>query len=410
VARSLLCQLKDYYRKRGNAMTRSARIVRWVLPVLGIVVGWATVSASPGLDPSAPDLGGDLTKVKSAAVGAVYTMSNSAAGNEIIVFHRAPDGSLSEGDTFPTGGMGTGAGLGNQGGLVLDAARRRLFAVNAGSDEISVFSVMRTMLVLTDVVPSGGEMPKSLTVDGDLLYVLNAAGAGTITGFEVSNAGKLTPLAGSTRNLSGTATTDPAQIQFSPDGGFLVVTEKATNLIDVYAIDVGGLPSDPVVQPSSGTTPFGFDFSTQGFLIVSEAFGGAPEASAVSSYDLTADAMLNVVSPSVATTQTAACWIEVSQNGRFAYTTNTDSGTISGYSVNPQSGALTLLDEGVAAETGVGSAPIDMALSRDGRFLYVLNSGTDEIIGFEVSAGNRGLTPLLESHMVPDGANGLAVR
>jgi 6-phosphogluconolactonase (cycloisomerase 2 family) len=266
------------------------------------------------------------------------------------------------------------------------------------------------MLVLTDVVASGGEMPKSLTVDGDLLYVLNSAGAGTITGFEVSNAGKLTPLAGSTRGLSGAAMTDPAQIQFSPDGNFLIVTEKATSLIDVYTIDADGLPGDAVVHQSSGTTPFGFGFSTQGFLIVSEAFGGAPEASAVSSYDLSTDAMLNVVSPSMATTQTATCWIEVSRNGHFAYTTNTGSGTISGYSVNPQSGALTLLDEGVAAETGVGSAPIDMALSRDGRFLYVLNSGTDEIIGFEVSAGNGGLTPLLESHMVPDGANGLAVR
>src|SRR5690242_13427879 len=104
-----------------------------------------------------------------AAAGAVYTLSNSSGGNAILVFSRSADGQISSAGMFATGGTGTGKGLGNQGALAIDAANRFLFAVNAGSDNISVFRILQNGLHLVDVVPSGGKQPISLTVSRDIL-------------------------------------------------------------------------------------------------------------------------------------------------------------------------------------------------------------------------------------------------
>jgi 6-phosphogluconolactonase len=335
---------------------------------------------------------------------AVYTLTNDPAGNAVKVFHRRGGGALSPGGEFATGGTGTGTGLGNQGALVLDG--RRLFAVNPGSDSISSFRVRGRRLELIDTDPSGGDQPINLTVDGGLLYVLNAGGAGDITGHTVSRHGALSPLVGSTRPLSG-AGVGPAQVSFDPRGKTLVVTEKDTNLIDTYEVDRDtGLATGPNPQASAGATPFGFAFDKRGHLIVSEAFGWAADQSAVSSYAVD-DGVIDPISPSVGTTETAACWIVVTKNGRFAYTTNTGSGSISGYAVG-RDGALTLLDAG--GQTGLtGPGPIDMALTRSSRFLYSLNSGDGTISGFRVKADGD-LTSIGEVGGLPLAANGLAAR
>jgi 6-phosphogluconolactonase len=312
--------------------------------------------------------------------GAVYIQTNQVSGNAIAVFNRSADGTLAFAGTVPTGGLGTGAGLGSQGSVILSEDGRWLLAVNAGSSDISVFRVESGGLSLVDRVSSGGTVPTSLTLYKDLLYVLNAGGSGNITGFVLDQAGSLSPLAGSTRPLSGNATA-PAQVSFSRDGGMLVVTERATNSIDTYLVGKDGLASGPDVHPSSGATPFGFAFTQQGALIVSEAFGGAALASAVSSYDVS-DGGLQVISPSVPTGQTAACWIAVSKNGKFAYSTNAGSGSVSAYSVGTD-GSLSLID-GAAGIAGTG--PIDASISNNGQYLYVLNGRSYNISAFAIQA------------------------
>ncbi len=266
--------------------------------------------------------------------GAVYTMTNSSGGNSILVFNRTADGRLLEDGSYATGGLGSGDGLGNQGAVVLSKNNRWLFTVNAGSDEISVFAVRRRGLKLVDRIDSGGRRPVSLTVDRRVLYVLNAGSmegdADNISGFKIARNGTLSPLQGSTRPLSDDST-GPAQIAFSNDGDVIVVTEKATNNILVYTVEGCGYVDGPTVYPSEGMTPFGFGFGKRGQLFVSEAFGGAPDASAVSSYSVSAEGDLAVVSSSVATNQTAACWVVVTKDGRFAYDTNAGSGSISGF-------------------------------------------------------------------------------
>lgn len=341
------------------------------------------------------------------AAGEVYTMTNAAAGNSVLVFERDARGRLQAAGEYDTGGLGTDGGLGNQGGVILNRSGRWLFVVNAGSNQISVFRVGRHGLRLVDVADSGGVRPVSLTLDRDLLYVLNA-GSDSISGFHVSRHGKLEPLVGSTRPLSG-AGTGPAQISFSPDGEQLVVTEKATNRIVAYQLDEDGIPSAPIVHDSVGQTPFGFAFDRRGRLFVSEAAGGAADAGSVSSYDLEDDGDLEIISGAVPTTESAACWVVITGNGRYAYTTNAGSGTVSGYTIG-RDGSLTLLDaDGVTGVTGAGSTPIDMAFSVNSRYLYTLNAGNDTISAFQVGR-NGSLHPVQTLDGLPDGTNGLAAR
>jgi 6-phosphogluconolactonase len=343
--------------------------------------------------------------------GAVFTASNDAAGNNVIVFDRAADGTLTQADSFSTGGLGTSASLGNQGGLVLSSDGKRLLVVNAGSDDISVFRVHRDQLKLKAQAPSGGQRPISIAIRKDIVYVLNAGGlvGGTdnISGFTLGKKGTLTPIPDSTLPLSA-ASTDPAQISFSSDGKFLIVTEKATNIIDTYSVDANGVATGPNSQPSAGIGPFGFAVNKQDEVFVSETFGGAADASAVSSYSLDNVGILQTIDASEPTTETAACWVVLSKDERFAYDTNTGSGTVTGFSIDA-TGNLTLLDpSGVSATTG--PMPIDMALSNNGLFLYTLNSGDGSISSFQIASD--GTLTAIGSPVtgLPLSANGLAAR
>ena len=351
-------------------------------------------------------LAAGLTSAVSASSGggAVYTLTNAASGNAVMEYARASDGSLSAIGAFPTGGLGSGSGLGSQGALVLSQDGRWLFAVNAGSSDISVFAVRPGRLVLVDRAASHGTDPISLTSRAGLLYVLDAGGAGNIAGFRVYPNGHLAFIPGSTRPLSNHGTgsaPSPEEIGFSRDGSHLVVSEKGSNLIDTYTLD-DGRARGPVVNPSSGPAPYGFDFSGGSTLVISEAAN-----SSVSSYKVREDG-LKAISASVPDTQAAACWLVVTGDGKYAYAANAASGTISGYAIS-RGGALTLLrPDGVNGITGAGSHPIDMAFSWGDGFLYVLASGNTTINIFAVN-GDGSLTSL-GAVSSPAGASGLAAQ
>lgn len=356
---------------------RPVRAVVWLalaLLLLGLLSGRALAQEAPA--PGAP-----VTRP-----GTVYVMSNDAAGNAIQVFDRAADGTLTAAGEYATGGLGSGAGLGSQGAVILSPDSRYLFAVNAGSDEISSFRVRPDHLVLVDSVASGGDMPISLTFDGRRrLVVLNAGGSGNISAFIVMPNGGLRAMAAATQPLSNGGVgpaPGPAQVSFTPNGRQLVVTEKATNMILTYGMRKDGI-DPPVAHPSAGQTPFGFAFGHRNTLIVSEAFGGAADASALSSYRVGSGA-LTTVTPSAPTHQTAACWVVVTGNGKYTYTTNAGSASISGYAIN-NDGQLTLLD--ADGRTGItGASPTDAALSNHSQYLYVLNAGSDTVSAFAVAA------------------------
>ena len=231
----------------------------------------------------------------------------------------------------------------------------------------------------------------------------NSSKPGNIHGFRVSRGGRLSPIYYSKRLLSSkTATTGVAQINFSDDGEQLIVTEKATNLILTYRLNAFDVPSRPVLNTSSGITPFGFAVGKRDQVFVSNAEGGAANISTLSSYRLLPHGKLGDISPEVATGETAACWVALTPDGRYAYTTNTASGTISSFDIE-LNGKVTV----AVSKAGItGAGPIDMIVSPESRFLYTLNAGNDTISSFEVGLdGTLGLVATLEN--LPDGANGL---
>jgi len=330
--------------------------------------------------------------------GAVYTLSNEASGNNLLKFSRSAAGTLAPAGSFATGGTGTGAGLGSQGALFL--GERYLYAVNGGSNDITVLVAGGGGLRIVSKTPSGGTQPISVTVHGDFLFVLNAGGSGNIAGFTGAERGVLSPLAGSTKPLSGSGV-GPAEIAFSPDGETLVVTEKNTSRIDTYDLERHGRISGPRVQNSAGQTPFGFAFSRRGQLVVSEA-----TQSTLSSYRLVHDGDLRLISGQVPDHQAAACWVAITGDGKFAYTANAASNNVSGYRLGPD-GRLTLFGDGGITGSD-DSKPLDMALDRNSDFLYVLNAAGHSITGYRINRGTGGLSSIGQVGGLPPSVSGLA--
>ncbi len=338
--------------------------------------------------------------------GKIFTSSNATDGNIVLVYEPAADGSLALFASVATGGLGSGAGLGSQGAVTLSRDGHYLFVVNALSNTVTTLALRAGELKVTSIVTSGGLHPISVAEHDGVVYVLNDQGEGSIAGYR-NDHGDLKPIPGSVRGLSASAGTAAAQVGFGTDGDVLVVTEKGTNRITSYPVMANGLLGDTVVTPSAGLTPFGFAFDPRNNLIVSEAFGGAPGASAVSSYRFTdaAPASPLIVSSSVGTTQSAACWVAITPNGKWAYVTNTASSTVSSYRLGGAGKAR--LAEAVAAGTGEGSAPLDAAISPDGGHLYVLSGGVFTISTFSI-ATDGGLMAIGGASGLPASSVGLA--
>jgi 6-phosphogluconolactonase (cycloisomerase 2 family) len=351
--------------------------------------------------------------------GFVYTESNATA-NSILVFNRAANGSLSLAATVPTGGVGGGVvSVGSQGTLALSQDGRWLFAANEGDNTISVLERTPAGLRLTGRVSSNGTLPVSITVSRNLVYVLNdgtAASASNpkpanISGFFFDDfRGRLEPIPNSTRSLSAPFPTvpaagpDAAEIHFDNTGRFLYVAEVGTSLIDTYAIRFDGTPGEDQLQNSNGNAPFAFAFDPRDNLIVTEVQETTTTANpgSATSYELNREGILDTISGSVPDSQAAPCWLEITGDGQFAYAVNTGSSVISGYKVSFK-GDLSLLGNGVTATTG--PHPLDIALTRDSRYLYNV-SGAGALIGYRVNE-NGSLTSLGHVTSVPTTSRGL---
>jgi 6-phosphogluconolactonase len=335
--------------------------------------------------------------------GHVYTLSNEAAGNKVLDYKRGSDGRLTFLASYATGGNGSGGGLGNQGAVIISNSGEELFAVNAGSNSISAFRVSDNGLRLKSTVSSGGIKPVSLTINDENLFVLNAGGNGNIAGFRTDD-GRLASITNSSRPLGSTAS-GAAEVAFVNNGKVLAITEKATNKIITYTVSENGIPGGMHSITSANATPFGFAVGNNGNIFVSEAAGGAANASTVSSYHIGYNGDISLVTGPVATNQSAACWVVLSNNGKYAWTTNTASNTISTFDAT-NAGGLSLAAS-IAATTGTG--PIDAALSRNSKFLYILNSMDHTISVYSVDS-NGGLAAVQTVTGLVIGDNGLAAR
>jgi len=349
----------------------------------------------------------------------VYAMSNSSRGNEVAVLSRGSGGQLTLAGRYSTAGRGSGVGtaapgdpLGSGRALIVTENGRWLLAANAGSNTVSSFRMVGNRLALSSVVASGGRYPTSIAQRGNLIYVLNAGGAGTVAGYRIDNRGRLQAIPNSIRVLHTNApdvgpqpdaVRTPAQVQFTPDGKWLVVPVKrfdSPGEVRLYSVDEDGLLSaTAVVTPSTEPSPFAFGFDVHGNLLQTELLAGA-----LTAYSIETDGRLKAISATVINHQAATCWVESTPD--FAYTSNPLSDTISGYQIG-RDGSLQLLNaSGVAAALGANHFPLDLRISDRGEFLNVVNAGIGAVQTYRIR--NDGQLTLINELALYPGFSGMA--
>jgi 6-phosphogluconolactonase len=205
-----------------------------------------------------------LTATAAWADGAVYAMTNAIGNNQILVYHRASNGALTQVQTIATGGGGSGEqlsavdALGSQGSLVLDPQHHLLFAVNTESlaansqdcqqGTITSFLVASDgTLTFADRVNSSGLFPNSLTFKylgigggGGVLYVLNAGGPGSVANGPATGA-----FCGTSPNITGFSVDSVGHLSLIPDA--------AQGIIDPGPLD--GIGSGVNCPPSGFPVP-----------------------------------------------------------------------------------------------------------------------------------------------------------
>jgi 6-phosphogluconolactonase len=328
----------------------------------------------------------------SPVVGYTYVDGNTASANTIDGYARHADGSLTAlaGSPFAAGGAGLGTGLASQGAIQATRDGRYLLAVDAGSNQISVLRITAggVPVLVGQPVSSDGIKPVSVAVSpSGLVYVANSgAGGSNYSGFRLSFGGTLTPVPGSTYAVPDSS--GLGDVFFNAFGDHLIGTRTGTSLIDSFLVLPGGrllaAPGSPFTGQGLGQLGAEFSPASPSELFVSNAHNGALLGT-VSAYR---DSLLGRLSPigssPYADRQTAPCWVEISHDGRYLFTVNTGSGTISSYSIN-RGGSLTLI--GSTPITG-GGADIDARLSPDGRYLLVDGSGMHFVSVFAVNGGS----------------------
>lgn len=359
-------------------MKTLTRLALGTSAVLGLSAFAAPIAAGADGPPPGPPFGG-------GGEHPVFVQTDNVAGNQVVAYDRGANGSLTLANTYNTGGLGGVLNgsvvdhLGSQGSLTYDPRQSLLYAVNAGSNSVSVFSVRGDDLTLRQVVSSGGTFPVSVAVHGYLVSVLNAENGGSVQEY-FGIFDHLFPVPGSNRALGLTIPTDttqfthtPGQVVYSPDGSKLIVTTKASsNAIDVFHVGFfGSLSPAPVVNTVAGTVPFAVTFDQTGHLVVGEA-----GPSALATFDLNQDGTVTQID-SLASGQTGLCWVTTA--GLLLFTGNTGANSTSGYQTSA-SGQLSLLG---ATHTDPGT--VDGSASSNGQFLYVQTGGNGIVDEFQVN-------------------------
>jgi 6-phosphogluconolactonase len=327
-------------------------------------------------------------------VGQAYVNQNTTGANTVAAFDRHGDGSLTPlpGSPFAIGGAGLGKGLGSQGAIQSARDGRFLLAVDAGSNQISVLRVgyRGVPAPVGSPVSSGGVEPVSIAVAPDqrLVYIANI-GDGTIgsnyAAFRLSRSGRLTPRPRLTVSVpEGSGVGD---VLFNATGDRFVGTRDNTSLIDSFEVRDNGrlVPAAGSPFPAQSLGPIGSEFSpiNPEQLFVSNAHAG-PGQGTISAFDVAQSGALSPIGSSpFPDHQTAACWVEISHDGRYLFTINTGSGSVSSFRIQ-RDGSLDLLGS-VAFKNGAGA--VDARLSPDGRYLYVTGGGAKVLSGFSVNGG-----------------------
>ncbi|MCC9307779.1 lactonase family protein [Kitasatospora sp. RB6PN24] len=335
---------------------------------------------------------------------AVFVQTDNPDGNQVVAYRRGEDGHLTQKAVYDTGGLGgvlagsVADHLASQGSLTYDPEHALLYAVNAGSDTVTVFAVDGDRLTRRQVVSSGGCFPVSVAVRGDTVFVLNALEGGSVQGYTVHD-GKLEQRPdwhrdlGLDPNATPQFTNTPGQVGFTGDGTRLVVTTKANgNNLDVFDLSPDGAPAaTPTVTNLPDAVPFAFVPDGPRGLFLTQA---GPNALATMRIHHDGTASQQAFAP---TGQSATCWIV--RIGDLLYVSNAGSSTLTGFRATDEGRTLTAL-----GNTPTNPGTVDTAASPDGRYLYAQTGVKGIVDEFAVNAD--GSLTGLGSVTVPDAVGG----
>jgi 6-phosphogluconolactonase len=340
----------------------------------------------------------------------VFVMTNDASKNEVVAYQASSSGQFYETDRFSTEGRGSGGTvdpLSSQGSLTLSPDHSVLYAVNAGSGTVSVFSIHRSGLTLVDKIDAGGSQPVATTQWQNVVYVLSSGGSGSIVPFRYGWDGRLHEIPNSTVFLTNSRVSG-ASITVSPNGKYLVATEVVSGKIDIFPINSDGTLGAITSLASPGPGVFSARFAPEGALIVSETgAAGATNGSAISSYTVSSGA-LTAITQSLPTLGAANCWNAITPDGKRVYVSNAGSSNISGFNIS-STGALTPIGSTIVASNPAGATNLDVTVSSDGKYLFSLNTGNGTIGVFAIqSDGTLVNAGDIEGLPTAAGLNGIA--
>jgi len=332
-----------------------------------------------------------------SAVGAAFFLSNDPKGNAVIVNTIADDGTLSFASAIPTGGLGAHGvtspngpdAMFSQGSVKV--LGNMLFAVNAGSNTISMFNIDMTnpdILTMAGApIGSEGEFPMSLAVSEVTknVCVLNGGANNGVACFSATAETGMAPLANTARDLKVNQTTPPngpagtmSHVIFSEDGTQLFAAVKGVPPTPGFlaAFDVaqdGSLSSDFTTSTpaSGGLLPFGMTAipGTKAVLSTDAAVG-------YTIFDFSAGSnATNAVFPIEG--QGATCWVAHSTKTGNFYLTDLDTSIVT--EVNVDSNLNSTIVAQYPQGNSTGSIDDDIASINGNDFLYVLLSNATTI-------------------------------
>lgn len=379
--------------------------------------------------------------ITSAAIATetLYVTSNKSEGNTVVVFHENSSGKFKKAGEYSTGGKGTGDleipalqkdpthpllngddPLISAYAIEATADRKHLVTVNPGDGTVSLMAVEDNQkLKSVNAVAASDKFPVSVAIFGDHVAVASVGednGKGSIASYKITN-GKLVSIEGSRRDLAAR----PSTIRFSSDGEHVIVDELVTGKIKVFAM-VGDTFSDKSVSQIDSprgsedrfqAIPVGFTVQGNGgddVLFVSEARFLTPDfklrkeknvvpqsplyswqTSSVSTYKLTDDGQISVVSKDVLTGkkveggEIANCWVALSADGTVLYAANALSSSISTFDVK-KNGEISLRNQTAFKDPSEKLFFGDISISRDGKHLYQLVGNKGQVMIFDIDA------------------------
>lgn len=236
------------------------------------------------------------------------------------------------------------------------------------------------------------------------LYVTNSR-SGTLTIFTIGRSGALTPVGEPVP--TGAL---PRGTVFTPEGRTAYVVNSGANQVSVYRVGEHGQLTQLSPPAATGEFPFAIAIAPNGRSLYVSNFG-TPDArdGTVSAFAVERDGTLTPLGGPLPSGAERAKGVAVTPDGRFLYVSH-------GMPSDTEPGAVTtfaLQEDGTLRRTGaavtIGRSGAGVAVSPNGRFLYVACQGSDEVFGFSIGPDGD-LAPVPGSpFLAPDFPEGAAV-